>query len=312
MLGKFFYMNKSVRRPKQKETTQFVSNTDDLNSHMGLFTYLKNSIQHDIDERLEFVSEKFEGNNLDPFGMDLAELRKTAYFASFLYKYYFRCETQGIQNIPEGPVILVANHGGQVPIDAVMITTAVMLESTPPRLCRSMMDRFVPTLPFISTWFARVGVALGTPENAQRLLSNGAAMLTFPEGMTGIQKTLDRAYSLQPFGLGFIRLALLCKTPVVPIAVVGSEEQYPTLYQIRKGMHLFGLPSIPVWAQMFVPILGILPLPVKYRLSFGEPMHFSGDPDDDDDVIQQMADQVKYKIDQNLKQMREKRRGIFF
>ncbi|MBN2714385.1 MAG: acyltransferase family protein, partial [Deltaproteobacteria bacterium] len=230
---------------------------------------------------------------------------------AFFYTYYFRCRTTGIANIPAGPVILAANHGGQLPIDAIMINTALFLEPSPPILCRSMMDRLVPTLPLISSWYSRLGVVLGTADNAEYLLNAGQKLLTFPEGIRGIQKPISNAYELQRFGLGFVRLALKNRTPIVPVSIVGSEEQYPTLYNIKRGTHLLNVPSIPIWLQMPIPLLGLLPLPVRYYIHFGEPLYFKGDPDDEDEVIAPMADTVKAHIGTALNRLRTERKGVF-
>lgn len=266
----------------------------------------------DLDERLKVISEQVGPDGVDPFGMDPEKLRKTAAAASFMYKLYFRCETTGVENVPAGPVIIVANHAGQLPIDGVMIATALLLEGDPPRLPRSMMDRWVPTLPFVATFYTRNGVTLGSPENALRLLRRKEALLTFPEGMAGITKTVDNAYRLQKFGLGFMRLALATGAPVLPVAVVGSEEQYPTLYNLESIGKLIGFPAVPIWAQMVIPVLGLLPLPVKYKLDFGKPMYFDGDPDEEDAQVEGMVSEVKDEIERMLRALRENRRSIFW
>ncbi len=249
--------------------------------------------------------------NGDPFGMDKDSLKKALNIAAFLYNFYFRCKTTGVDNIPKGPVILAANHGGQIPFDATMITTAMLLTSYPPRIPRSMMDRFVPTLPVISNLYNKLGVVLGSPENASLLLKRKEILLTFPEGLKAIQKTIADAYKLQKFGHGFIRLALAHRAPVVPVSIVGPEEQYPTLYTIKRGAHLINVPSLPIWLQMPIPLLGLLPLPVKYYIHFDKPLYFKGDPDDDDNVIDEMSNKVKNKIDQNIVKLRTLREGIF-
>jgi 1-acyl-sn-glycerol-3-phosphate acyltransferase len=265
----------------------------------------------DLDRRLETISDTVSTAGFDPFGMDPETVKRAAVGAAFLYKFYFRCETHGLENLPSGPVILAANHAGQLPIDAVMITTGIMLESEPPRLARAMAVHWVPSIPFVSTYFSRMGVAVGTPENAERLLRRNEILLTFPEGVAGITKTVDEAYCLKDFSLGFLRLALAAKVPIVPVAVIGSEEQYPTLYSFKGLGKMVGLPTIPIWAQMVVPFLGLLPLPVKYRLNFGKPINLEGDPDDRDSVIQTMADTVQSELQQMVDDLRSKRRSIF-
>jgi 1-acyl-sn-glycerol-3-phosphate acyltransferase len=274
--------------------------------------YFKTEVLSDFDERFKSIADAVKGDEgVDPFGMDPETLRKTAIGAAFFYKIYFRAVTKGIDNVPDGPFILVANHAGQIPIDAVIITSSLIFDKNPPRLLRSMMDRWVPSIPFVSTLFSRVGVTVGTTENAQRLLSMGEPLLTFPEGMEAIHKTVDQAYKLRKFTRGFIRLAISTETPVVPLAVVGSEEQYPSLYNLKGVAKLLGLPALPIWLQVFVPVLGLLPLPVRYHLQFGEPMTFDGDADDDDAVIQVMADQVSDRIKEMLDKVRAERKSVF-
>ncbi|MDJ0761920.1 MAG: lysophospholipid acyltransferase family protein [Myxococcota bacterium] len=272
----------------------------------------RNDVLNDLDERLTRAAGSVGEAGVDPFGLDPTALYKTAVGASFLYKVYFRCIPKGLENIPEGPVILVANHAGQLPIDGAMITAALVLDKEPPRLVRSLVDRWIPSLPYVSTFYARVGMAVGTPENAQRLLSRGEALLAFPEGMEGISKTVDQAYQLKNFSLGFMRLALATQTPIVPVAVVGSEEQYPTLYNLKNLGKRIGLPAIPIWAQMLIPVLGILPLPVRYLLHFGEPMRFEGDPDDEDAMISRLVTDVRETIQSMLEALRKERRSVFF
>lgn len=266
----------------------------------------------EIDERLELLSSRVGATGVDPFGMAPDTLRRLAMGAAFLYRVYFRCEATGLENLPEGPVILVANHAGQLPIDGVMITTAMLLEGNPPRLARPMADKWIATLPFVSIFFSRMGVVVGSPENAERLLGRGEALLVFPEGMDAITKTVEYAYQLREFGQGFMRIALHLGVPIVPVAVVGSEEQYPTLYNLKGLAKLVGLPSCPVWLQMPVPFVGLLPLPVKYRLAFGEPMLFEGDPDDEDTAIHDKVEAVRGRLQRLLSETRRQRRSVFY
>src|SRR5690606_11241352 len=136
---------------------------------------------------------------------------------------------------------------------------------------------------FVSTIFPRIGQVLGTPENARRLLRQGECIVVFPEGARGISKTFKERYRLKDFGLGFLRLALETGTPIVPVSVVGAEEQYISIANLERLGGLLGMPALPVIPQLFLgmPLL----LPTRYRISFGEPLRFEGDPDADDVVI---------------------------
>ena len=183
---------------------------------------------------------------VDPFGFDLDwTLSAMAPFV-WLYKNYFRVETHGIENVPQGRVLLVGNHSGQLPVDAAMIAVALLVEGKPPRAVRSMVEKWVSTLPYVSTFMARVGQIVGTPENCRRLLAKEEAILVFPEGIRGITKLWPQRYQLQDFGLGFMRLALETDTPVVPIAVIGAEEQAPAFVDLKPLAKLLGFPAFPL------------------------------------------------------------------
>lgn len=247
----------------------------------------------------------------DAFGFTPEQLKWTLPFVAFIYEYYFRVQTVGIENIPSGRVLLIANHSGQIPLDGVMIGTGLLLNGNPPRPLRSMVERWVPSLPYVSTLFARLGQVLGTPENCRYLLENEEAVLVFPEGARGISKTIDKAYQLQEFGHGFMRLAMETGTPIVPIGVVGAEEQYPALWNIKTLARALSMPAFPVSPTFFIPLIGLLPLPVKYRIHFGTPMTFDGDPDEDETVIGMRVLQVKDAIEELIEEGLAARKGIF-
>jgi 1-acyl-sn-glycerol-3-phosphate acyltransferase len=248
---------------------------------------------------------------VDAFGLDPQWARFIFATVALLYRHYFRAEVHGVERVPEGRVLLVANHSGQVPIDGAMIAAAMFLEAEPPRLVRAMVEKWALGLPFVSLIFTRIGQVVGVPENATRLLDQGEALLVFPEGMRGVTKTFDRRYQLTDFGLGFMRLAIETGTPIVPIAVVGGEEQYISVAKADRLAKLLRVPAFPIIPQLLVPG-GQLPLPTKYRLWFGEPMRFSGDPDDDDAVIEEKVWLVRQTIQSMVNHALKERRHIFW
>jgi len=246
----------------------------------------------------------------DPFGLHPDQLSFATRLARWLYRSYFRAEAHGIEHIPaSGRVMFVSNHSGQLPFDGLVIASAVFLEPAQPRLVRSMVEHFVPTLPFASYLFSRWGQITGTPENCRRLLRQDEAILVFPEGARGISKSFNRRYQLEPFGLGFLRLALETDTPVVPVAVIGAEEQAPAI-NLRPLARLLGSPSFPI--VPYPPFVPLLPLPVKYRLYFGEAIRFTGDPDDDDEVLEEKVRAVKNRIQSMLHLGLRARKHVFW
>jgi len=248
---------------------------------------------------------------VDPFGLDPQWAKYALATVAMLHRRYFRTDVHGIENVPSGRVLLVANHSGQVPLDAALLGAAMFMDAEPPRIIRAMVEKWAVSLPFVSLLFTRVGQVVGVPENASRLLAQGEALLVFPEGARGISKTFDQRYRLTEFGLGFMRLAMETNTPVVPIAIVGAEEQYVSVGNVESLARLLRMPSFPIIPQLFLPG-GQLPLPTKYRMWFGEPMRFSGDPDDDDAVIDEKVWLVKQTIQSMLNRGLKERKHIFW
>lgn len=260
----------------------------------------------DLDKRLSGSRPQNEFG-VDPFGFSLDYALSAIGPFLWLYKNYFRVETFGIEKVPAGRVLLISNHSGQLPIDGAMIGVAMLTEARPPRAIRSMVEKWVPTLPYVSTFFARIGQIVGTPENCRRLLERDESILVFPEGIKGISKLYPQRYQLQEFGLGFMRLALETNTPIVPIAVIGGEEQAPAIMNVKPLAKMLGFPVMPLtpWGAPF-------PLPVKYRLHFGDPLFFSGRPDDDDTELEKKVKVVKAAIQTQIEQGLKQRKAVFW
>jgi 1-acyl-sn-glycerol-3-phosphate acyltransferase len=246
----------------------------------------------------------------DPFGLSREHVRPAIKLAAWLYRNYFRAEAFGVEHIPlTGRAIFVSNHSGQLPYDGVAISAACFLEPATPRLLRSMVEYFVPSVPFASYLFARWGQITGTPENCRRLLQADEAVLVFPEGARGISKPFAKRYQLAPFGKGFMRLALEMQAPIIPVAVIGAEEQAPAI-NLPRLAKLLGTPSFPI--VPYPPFFPLVPLPVKYRIHFGAPMRFTGDPDDDDDVLDEQVKQVRATIQSMLHVGLSERKHVFY
>jgi 1-acyl-sn-glycerol-3-phosphate acyltransferase len=279
----------------------------------GAFVPLRlREVERQIAERIEKIPTKLNEFGFDPYGFSPASAQRSALPAALLYRYYFRVETSGIEQVPAGRVLLVANHAGQLPFDGMMVGVAMLLEAEPPRIVRAMGEHWLPTLPWVSVWMARGGVVSGTRETCAEMLEAGETVLVFPEGVRGMNKTFSERYRLQRFGPGFMRLALATETPIVPLAIVGSEEQQPGFANLPAVGRLFGMPGFPITPTFpWLGPLGLLPLPVKYRIRFGAPLHFEGSAEDDDAEIDEKVREVRQAVTELLAEGRRARRGVF-
>ncbi|MCL4684571.1 acyltransferase family protein [Myxococcota bacterium] len=250
--------------------------------------------------RLAAVGAGIDG--WDRFGLSPNALQQAFPIFYALYRSYFRVRSEGHQNLPAtGPVVLAANHGGLLPFDGAMAVMDVLLHSEPPRLARAILDRFAGALPWVNVFMARVGQVVGTHENFSRLLDDGEAILVFPEGIDGIRKPITQRYRLQAFHVGFVEHALRAGAPVVPMAILGSDDQAPILFDVKPLARWLGLPAAPITPTFpwFGPV-GLLPYPVRYRIVYGEPLcfheRFAASAADDPAVVSALAGQVRRAI----------------
>ncbi len=214
-------------------------------------------------------------NGADPFGFDPAVRARVKPFFRFLYDYYWRVEVEGIENVPStGPVLLAANHSGTLPFDAAMISLAVEDEHPAHRVVRMLYAKFVTDLPLVGGLFSRLGGVEASTSNGSVLLKRGEAVGIFPEGEEALGKPYHQAYCLRPFRTGVAHLSARVQAPVVPVAVIGAEETSRALFRIAQIPKMFRVPFIPV--PSLFPLLGplgLLPLPMKWRIRFGAPVY---------------------------------------
>ena len=265
----------------------------------------------EVKRAFELLPNQLNEHGYDPWGFNPTLAQHTYSFGKYLYR-YFRPVVRGTENIPSGRVLLIANHSGQLPYDGMVLGVSCLLDANPPRIVRAMVERWVPSIPFVNELFARSGAVLGAPINCRNLLEADNAILVFPEGARGCGKTFDQRYKLVDFGRGFMRLALQTNTPIVPISIVGAEESIPSISQAKPLARLVGAPYLPV--PYLLPLLGPLayiPMPTRFHITFGEAMHFDGEFDADDSVIQEKVDQVKARVQALVDQGLRERESIF-
>lgn len=258
-------------------------------------------------ERLRNLTFADAGHGYDPFGLHPDFVAFGEAITAPLYNRYFRVESSGHENIPAtGAAVLAANHSGAIPFDSAMIWADVVRHTNPPRVPRPVADHFVPMIPIIGILFARGGMVGGSRGNARTLLERGELLLIHPEGVPGIAKSFKLRYQLQDWRVGHVELAIRHGAPVIPVAVVGAEEQMPQIGRIP--ISIAGMPFIPV-------TITPLPMPVKYHIRYGAPIPvnelYTPDQADDPASVREAATLVKKTVQRMIDEGLKQRTGIF-
>ena len=269
---------------------------------------------------VELLSRRVRGDyHEDEWGFD-EEFAEAVYpLFEFLYDVWWRVEPEGVRNVPaHGRALLVSNHAGAMfPFDASMILLAIMKEHPLPRWARFLVLDWAFVLPFVSAFMRRVGGVPASKHNAERLLQQDELVMVFPEGAKGTGKQFSERYRLQRFGRGgFVEVALRTGAPIVPVAVVGSEEIYPKLADARPLARAVGAPFVPVTPTFpWLGPLGLIPLPSKWRIEFCDPIDLSqygAEAVEDRRLLFDVSEQVRETIQDKLYENLVKRRGAFF
>jgi 1-acyl-sn-glycerol-3-phosphate acyltransferase len=258
-------------------------------------------------KRLERLVYADAGHGYDLFGLHPDLVAFGQVLTAPLYDRYFRVKSKGHEHIPaSGAAVLAANHSGAVPIDGMMVWADVLRHTEPPRVARAVADHFVPMLPMIGTLFARGGMVGGSRGNARTLLESGELLMIYPEGVPGVAKHFRDRYKLQDWRVGHVELAIRHRAPVVPVGIVGAEEQMPQIGRIP--ISIAGLPFIPITLTPF-------PMPVRYHIRYGKPIpvHLDYRPDQADDpaAVREAAARVKAAVQALLEEGLAEREGIF-
>jgi 1-acyl-sn-glycerol-3-phosphate acyltransferase len=271
-----------------------------------------------LEDLLAFVRRRLTGEyEIDDFGFD-PELTEQVFapVARLLHERWWRVDWIGMENIPaEGGALLVSNHAGTVPWDAVVMKFGVLDHAQ--RHVRLLAADLAFQMPFIGALARKSGNTLAVQEDAYRLLDSGELLGVFPEGYKGVGKPFSQRYKLQRFGRGgFIELALRARCPIVPVSIVGSEEIYPMIHNAKTLARIGGFPYFPI--TPFFPWLGplgLIPLPSKWMVEFGPPIETSDlDPDawQDPLTVFELTDRVRDEIQQTLYRNLMHRRSVFY
>ncbi len=283
----------------------------------GLFG---DDIERQVAATLAFVRRRLTGDYaVDEFGFD-EDFTECVYLPLLrpLYKSWFRVEVRGIENIPSsGGALVVSNHSGTVALDALMAQVAVHDEHPAHRHLRMLGADLVFRTPVIGEVARKSGSTLAANPDAERLLASGELAGVWPEGFKGVGKPFSERYKLQRFGRGgFVSAALRTGVPIVPCSIVGAEETYPMLGNLKTVARVFGAPYIPVTPTFpLLGLLGLVPLPSKWIIEFGAPVDtaaLGAQAADDPMIVFDLTDQVRETIQQTLYALLMQRRSVFF
>jgi len=254
---------------------------------------------------------------VDDFGFDAQWTESLLPLFKVMYRDYWRVETTGIENVPAtGRALLVANHSGVLPWDGTMIKTAIFAEHPEPRHVRALVASLFMGMPVLSWFLRRTGQTVGHPDDTRRLLERDELVLVFPEGVKGTGKPFKDRYRLRRFGRGgFVATAIRAGAPIIPVSVVGSEEIYPMIADAAPFAKFFGLPYFPITPTWpWLGILGMIPLPSKWRIQFHPPIRtelFHAVSADDQHLVMTVADEVRNTIQNGIYDNLKLRRGVF-
>jgi 1-acyl-sn-glycerol-3-phosphate acyltransferase len=267
---------------------------------------------------LAFVRRRLTGEyEVDDFGFD-AELTTNVIAAPLrpIYEKWFRVEVSGLENVPdEGAALIVANHSGVIALDGAVTALALLDHHPAHRHLRMLGADLVFKTPFLGEIARKSGQTLACNADAERLLSSGELVGVYPEGFKGVGKPFSERYKLQRFGRGgFVSAALRTKAPIIPCSIVGAEEIYPMLGNAKLLARLLGVPYFPLTPTFpWLGPLGMIPLPSKWYIEFGEPIETASlaDRADDPMLTFNVADQVRETIQQTLYRLLMKRKSVF-
>lgn len=262
------------------------------------------SLRKEVQARL-MVARALEHEPPERFGFSVAAATRLFMVTSVFYRWYFRTQSFGLENLPRGPILLVSNHGSHVlSWDGANIVTACLLDADPPRLVHGMAEHRLMELPILGRVARRIGAVDGRRPACISLLRAGATVLTFPEGARALARPFSQRYQISAFGHGFAHVALSTGVPIVPVAVIGAEEEAPLLANPGWLRRLVRTPVAPITPTLFVP------MPVRYRIHFGAPMYLAG-PRTPEWVARE-AERVRQAVIALVQKGLAERRHVFF
>jgi 1-acyl-sn-glycerol-3-phosphate acyltransferase len=286
----------------------------DVETWKGLWYVLSYSVQYQLD----FIKRRFTGDyEVDEWGMDWEFIEAVRPLFNFLYSYYWRVETTGLENVPDYTRgVIVANHSGQLPFDATMIATALFTEHPAQRLVRNLYGDWYPRVPLLTSLLEKLGQVLDSSGNGTQLLEQDELVAAYPEGSGGLGKPYQERYKLADFNDHFVKMALATGAPIIPTAVVGAEEIYVSLANSNLLARLARTPYFLVSLRFpWFGLFGLIPFPTKWYIDFGDPIEtesYGPEAAEDTAVVRQLTQQTRNAVNELLVKRLMQRKSILF
>ena len=221
-----------------------------------------------------------------------------------LLEKYFRLEVEGLEHVPaRGAALFIANHSGFMGLDAALLNHQLQKH-----LGRKpvTMTHYLWFLSSISaSMMEHFGYIEASTENAMKALKRHRQVILFPEGEKGNFKPSSKAYRLQEFKRGFVRIALMSQVPMIPTLILGAEEANLNLkmFQFSK-----------IWPGGVLPLpLNLLPFPVRWKIRFLPPIQLPFEPSAANDVelVHELTEEIRGSMQKSLNDELQKR-GVPF
>jgi 1-acyl-sn-glycerol-3-phosphate acyltransferase len=252
----------------------------------------------------------------DEFGFKLETFARWEPFFRFCYEDYFKVDIRGLENVPSaGPALFVGNHSGLLPVDAGMLSVALLNHHKSPLLVRYLVTDWFFTVPGMKDWVTETGQVRATLDNATRLLAKNEFVGIYPEGLRGVGKTWKERYRMIDFHPGFVQLAIATQTPIIKVATVGGDEIFPNFVNIKELGRLIKFPFFPITPGFpWLPFpLYMFPLPVRWMINIHAPIKLDYPPEKAHDrkLVLQIAREIQYDIQRDLNKLLRERKSMF-
>ena len=259
-------------------------------------------------------------------GPDSGFMDAQKYFWNPLMDYWFRMEIEGWENVPEPPALFIGIHSGAPFVwDAWTVGVQWWRRFGDERPLHGTAHDALMAMPLIGTYFRKMGVLPAAPDSIAAALAEGHDVALWPGGeIDSLRPWVKRDEAILAGRMGFVRLAIKSRVPIVPISTVGGPDSMPVLAtgrRLAKALQLDKFARLKMFPIAISAPWGIgpallpeIPLPTKIRTAFQEPVELDDDPEraDDEDYVKEKYEEVRQSIQHGMDVLARRRRLPLF